>query len=175
MNNTPDYDEMFKKASDKPPKTEAEKKWEDRYKKDLAERNRHSETVERFRNGPKHHESFLDRSEGFAEMAYGDSPPPIYAKYSRRRYYSLKRLDFFFEYIDSFAVAALLGVVVWMLFPYFIPVSLAAAIGFIAGTVLKLKVHDRFPANQVFRAGLPIYITVVISEVILLIVYYTNK
>ncbi len=132
-----------------------EAEWQERYARDLAERNRHADTVERFRNGPKHHEGFLERSEGFAEINFPGGPP-IIGRHRRERYRSLKMIDFIFEYIDSFLGAVIVAVVVWMLIPKLIPVAIAAVVGFALGTALKLRVHDRKPAHQAFHEGLPI-------------------
>ena len=193
MSNMVDYDEMFDKkpkqksehepdlrpehfripeqeiAAKKAAAKEAE--WQERYQKDLAERNKHSEVLENFRNGPKHYEGYFERSEGFAEMRYGDTPPPIYMRRARSRYYSLKRTDFIFEYIDGFLGALLFGIVVWALFPSLIPVTIAAAVGFISGVVLKLRVRDRYNAAQAFDKGLPIFIAVVLIAAIIIFSY----
>lgn len=174
MNKPVDYDDLFPKppAHHNLPKSEIdkEKEWQERWKKDMAERNAHSERVEKFRNGPKHHEGYMERSEGFADIQYPGGPP-IYSRWARNRYQDLKFIDFVFEYIDAFAGAVLVGVVVWMLFPYLIPVALAADVGFNLGITLKLRVRDRMPSWQAFKCGLPMGIVSTVLTLIIIIAF----
>lgn len=180
MNRPVDYDKMFGKPSDAKPtnpeldaELKKEKEWQERWKKDMAERNRHSEAVENFRNGPKHHEGYFERSEGFADIYYPDGPPPrgLFSRRSRERYYDYVTTDLFLEYIDGFLVAALLGILVWALFPFVIPVTIAAGLGFILGVNLKLRVRDRMPAGIAFKRALPCYIILPILVAVIIVVF----
>ncbi|MBR1723830.1 MAG: hypothetical protein IJ723_02250 [Ruminococcus sp.] len=173
MNNTVDYDKMFKDndtpdtGSNVPPKSAKELEWEERYKKDLAERNMHSEKLERFRNGPKHYEGYFERADGFADMRYPDKPS-VFNGYAYDRYLSLRQLDLFLEYIDGFLGAVLFGVIVWCVFPSFIPVTIAAAVGFVAGILLKFRVRDRMSGKMALKRILPL--SIILAVIVLLII-----
>lgn len=166
MKNIVDYDEMF--AAKRNTKGKSEKKDQpDVFERDRLEREAREARLEEFRRRTKNREGFFERSDGFADIEYGERPKTFF---SRSRYYDLKMLDSFIEYIDGAALGVLLAVLLWVVMKSFIAAVVAFDIGFAGGVFLKLIVHDGMTFSAAKVHAIPKIIeTVIISVFVVLI------
>lgn len=167
MSRIVDYDKMFGKA----PESEAAEKrhYEERCRRESAERNELNESVDSFRKRPKMHEGFFERSDSFSETSFSlkKSGSPM-TRRQRDIYSSEQMRTELWECFDGIAVGTLLAVIVWLLYPEKVFVTAAGAVGFVIGMVLKLLIHDRYPKRAALRQGLKyipigIFFTAIVS------------
>lgn len=174
MKNTVDYDEMFGTNKNKNGGTSHEqpKPELDRFERDRLEREARQERLEDFRRRPKRNEGFFARSDGFADMRYGERPKTYY---SRRRYNQLKMLDDIIEYIDGIVIGVLFGTLLWLLLKSFLAVCIAFEVGFVAGVFLKLMVHDGMTFTAAKKSAIVPVIGSLIFVVMVIVIFSVER
>lgn len=167
MSKIVDYDEMFGTGTDS--ESVKKRQYEERCRRESAERNELNESVESFRKRPKVQEGFFERSDSFSDTSFylQNSGSPM-TRRQRDNYISENMRTVLWECFDGIAVGTLLAVVVWLLYPERVFVTAAGAVGFIIGMVLKLLIHDRYPKRSALRQGLKyipigIFFTAIVS------------
>ena len=167
MSKIVDYDEMFGTGTD----SEAAKKrqYEERCRRESAERNELNESVGNFRKRPKVREGFFERSDCFSDTSFSLKKSGSQMTRRQRDIYTSEQMRTeLWECFDGIAVGTLLAVVVWILYPVCAFVTVAGAVGFIIGMVLKLLLRDRYPKRAALKQGLKyipvgVFFTVIVS------------
>ena len=153
MNKKVDYDEMF--GTGPTPESVKNRQYEERCRRESAERNELNESVDSFRKRPKIREGLFERSDCFSDTSFSlqKSNSPM-TRRQRENYVSEQFRTDLRDCFDGIAVGTLLAVIVWMLYPEWVAVTAAGAVGFICGLALKLLVNDRYPKREALRHGL---------------------
>ena len=167
MSKIVDYDKMF--GTERTSGPDKQKQYEERCRRESAERNEMNESVENFRKRPKTREGLFDRSDCFSDESYSmRNDYSSMTRFQRDKYTSEEMRTVFWECFDGVAVGTLFAVVVWILSPVCAYVTVAGAVGFIVGLALKLLLHDRFPIRAALKQGfryipVGVFFTVIVS------------
>ena len=151
MSKIVDYDEMFGTGNNNNKK----KRYEERRRMESAERNEMNDSVESFRKRTKSREGFFERSDSFSDNSFylQKSRTPM-TRLQRDKYVSEKMRTDILECIDGIAVGIIFAVIAWKLYFGEVYTTIAGAVGFVLGSVLKLLIRDRFPIRAALRQGL---------------------